>query len=146
MSKELPEGALIPIDFEGESIPSEIYWLELLPVFCTGINKELYDWFLDLHYCGGNTRSLDSKSIILHCITTKDIIERNHERIQEELLSRVPWPEPIEIIENWLIGLNEMARIANTKAHCTWTRKEVNDSNIDKLGRFKKYLEGLEES
>jgi uncharacterized protein (DUF433 family) len=118
----LPPEALHPVTFNGKELPLAAYWLELLGPILNTLPDDLCDWLLDLHYCGGQKRTLSSEIVVAYCQTLDVTLRQHRDQILQGLKSRLPWSNPEQMLNDWSVTLEIIRSSALTRSKCIWTR------------------------
>ncbi len=111
-----------PIVFEGTQLPLTAIAIDHLGMYdnLPGLSDAASEFLWIFTICVGRPRTLESELIMRYCSETLALVEKH----QDQLVLSVPkhWNGEFDsrIIDEWMVVLQTMLRIASTRYQCTW--------------------------
>ena len=140
-----------PVLFNGHALPGSVHWLELVTYILDGIQPDIREWLLDIHYAGETPRSCASDKVLAYCAVLEKIIPANKDLLQRELSERISDEYSDEysehMVSEWLDGIGIMQNLARSSVMCRWWRENlfVNCDIEKEKHRLQKILKFLDD-
>ena len=113
-----------PILFEGEELSDCAKLFEITPGFKTA-PTDIVKSILDLHYAWARTRSSESTAILKMCDWLEADAFANKIVLQQNLKKYWPDDDSGELLQDWLLTILTIRKIAEARSDCSWTIEPI---------------------